>query len=439
MCLDSSTVMGPGMGLTPGNDMLLPPRLTHATDKFKWRKRVLLWVTTVKRFSKGGDKRAKGILSALGLTLYNALDQVFSTQVEQSIAAGEINLEGDDNEVENANKQINIVTSIIELVAKDSPTDGIRRLVQMMREVFSCTRKTGESPALFARRFQALALDYLNHCDTATIQQDNQNFAMLLLENSKISASVYSSIITRLVSMIASRSGNAASKIFVISKDRLEAIKERAGAIRNQVQGVDSITQLESVRAEHTRAIIYAVTATIDANELHVKQDRTIFRITLDDAVEVLKDLKVEDGDDDVRRIGAMLGKRDFRDNDQEGNRGRNSYYASGRDKKQKTHIPNGQGPKSVSRCHNCKEPNHWYRDPECIYNVIKALMEGKEIATDVVQKLSPTVRNLFKDENGNFKSKIPVSELVGSIGNGNGSSDLKDISNEKFSSSYFR
>ena len=192
MCLDSSTVMGPDTGSTPGNDMLLPPRLTHLTDKFKWRKRVMLWVTTVKRFAKGGDRRAKGILSALGLTLNNALDQVFSSQVEQSIAAGAIDLEGDDNEIENTTKQFHVVTSIIELVSKDSPTDGIRKLVNMMRQVFNCTRKNVEAPDQFARRFQALALDYLNHCDTATIQQDSQNFAIILLENSKISPSVYS-------------------------------------------------------------------------------------------------------------------------------------------------------------------------------------------------------------------------------------------------------
>ena len=255
---------------------------------------------------------------------------------------------------------------------------------------------------------------------------------MLLLENSKISASVYSSIITRLVSMIASRSGTVANKIFVISKHRLEEIKEKTSAIRNLVQEANGIEQMGTVHAEHTKGIIDAITATIDANELHVKQDRTIFRITLDDAVEVLKDLKVEDGDNGTKRVGTMLGKREYRDNDHGGNRNR-----SGRDKKQKTHIPSGQGPKAVSKCHNCKEPNHWYHDSECIYNVIKALMEGKEIPTEIVQKLSHTARNLFKDENGNFKSKVPVSELVEAIGSSN--YNTKDVSNEKRSNSYFR
>ena len=219
--------MGPDRALAPGKDMLLPPQLSTTTDKFKWRKRVTLWVTTVKRFTKGGDKRAKGILSALGLTLFNSLDVVFASQVEQSISAGVINLDGDDDENEKVIKQLHIVNDIIDLVARDSPTDGIRRLVQMMRLVFNCTRKNGESPAIFARRYQALALDYLNHCDTATIQQDSQNFAMMLLENAMLPDTVYSSIITRLVSTISTQRSSNGNKIFVISKDRLEGIKKR--------------------------------------------------------------------------------------------------------------------------------------------------------------------------------------------------------------------
>ena len=146
-----------------------------------------------------------------------------------------------------------------------------------------------------------------------------------------------------------------------------------------------------------------------------------------------MKDLKVEDGEDDQKHIGAMLGKRDYRDCDNRWNRGKN-----GRDKRQKTHIPSGQGPKAVTRCHNCKEQNHWYRDLECIYNVIKALMEGHEIPTEVVEKLSPATRNLFKDEKSNIKNKIPVSELIESMGNSN-DNGKKDVSNEKYNNSYFR
>lgn len=118
------------------------------------------------------------------------------------MAAGVTDLDGDDSEVQNINKQIHVVNNIVDLIAKDSPTDGIRKLyrpsdavcedmthnfhnVKVMPQVFTSTRNNEESPAMFARRFEALELDYLNHCDTATIRQDSQNFEMLLLENAK--------------------------------------------------------------------------------------------------------------------------------------------------------------------------------------------------------------------------------------------------------------
>ena len=283
---DHSTVMGPDRAPTPNFNMLLPPRLTAKTDKFKWRKQVSLWVTTVKRFAKGGNRKAKGILSALALSLFNSLDQMFASQIEQAITASIINLDEEDSDDEDPSKQVLFVSNIINLVSKDSPTDGIRRLVQMMRNIFNCSRKNGESPAIFARRYQAAALDYLNHCDTAIIQQDSQNFAMMLLENARIPASVYSSVMRRLVSTITSRS-EATNKILVISKDRLTGIRDKA----NELQSTNSSEDYEAT----IKSTIDAVTATVNVNENHAKQDRTVFRITLDDAVEVLKDLKVED------------------------------------------------------------------------------------------------------------------------------------------------
>ena len=90
--------MGPDGGSTPKKaiDILSLPFLTPTTDKFKWRKQVQMWITTVRRYTKCGDTRANGILNALGLTLFNALDTVFASKVERSIAAGIISFDEDD-------------------------------------------------------------------------------------------------------------------------------------------------------------------------------------------------------------------------------------------------------------------------------------------------------------------------------------------------------
>ena len=219
-----------------------------------------------------------------------------------------------------------------------------------------------------------------------------------------------------------------------LSYNRLEAIKTKSIFMKNMVEENQSPSATDHTNV--AREVIAAVTATINANELHIKQDRTIFRITLDDAVEVLKDAKFEDEDtacEDSKNkpSNSLLGKREYYENDH--NRNRDS-----RDKKQKSHIPCGQGPKATSRCRACKEFNHWYRDPECIYNVIKASMEGKETATDVIQKLSSSVREVFKDENGNYKNKVPVNAIIEVIGDSN-NSIAKEDSNAKTSNSYFR
>lgn len=55
------TVMGPDRVTLPGKDILLPTFLRPNTDKYTWRKKVQLSATTVKRFARGGDKRAMDI------------------------------------------------------------------------------------------------------------------------------------------------------------------------------------------------------------------------------------------------------------------------------------------------------------------------------------------------------------------------------------------
>ena len=64
------------------------------------------------------------------------------------ITAGIINLDTTDEESEGGVER-NVVQDIISIVAKDSPTDSVRRLVQMMRAVYACTRKDAEPTALY--------------------------------------------------------------------------------------------------------------------------------------------------------------------------------------------------------------------------------------------------------------------------------------------------
>ena len=123
------------------------------------------------------------------------------------------------------------------------------------------------------------------------------------------------------------------------------------------------------------------------------------------------------------KRIGSMLGKRDFNQGEYQPN-----HQGYSQEKRPKSYIPSEKGPKAISRCRNRKEFNHWYRDPECIYNVVKNLIEGREIDQEVVQKLSPQIRTMFKDENGNFKPRVPVNQTISAMGGNSINGDKKYI-----------
>ena len=134
--------MGPDRRYNPGNDILMPPYLGPKTDKFLWRKHVQRWATTVKRFASGGDNKAQGIDNALGLTLFNALDNVFASKVERTVRAGLVSLDFEYEGESNASAQQQVVKDIISIVAKETPTDGTRRLVQMMRKCIQLFKET---------------------------------------------------------------------------------------------------------------------------------------------------------------------------------------------------------------------------------------------------------------------------------------------------------
>lgn len=79
----------------------------------------------MKTYTKGGDKRPKGMLNALGITLYNALSDVYSSQIEQANASGNVTLEASDEDIMNPVNWIKTIEQIIYLVAQDFRKDSI--------------------------------------------------------------------------------------------------------------------------------------------------------------------------------------------------------------------------------------------------------------------------------------------------------------------------
>lgn len=281
------------------------------------------------------------------MTLCNALDAIFSSKAECALTAGLLTLDLDGEYGGSASEQHQVVRNIVNMVAKDTPTDSIRRLVQMMQNVYNCTRKHDESTQLYGRRFQSLAIEYLNHCDSAAAAQDSQNLSMLRLENANIPASVHSTVVTQMVSNATNRNLDPVDKIYLISKATLEYMIEKADSLA--FADIDTSEEIaNSIKNLALRAI--------KTNERHVQEDRTSFRVALDEAVHTLADMKVDDNTVSTKIeksniVFSMLGKRKSYDG-----HGNNSHV---RNSRSKLRVPNGEGPKAMSKCRACGQSNH--------------------------------------------------------------------------------
>lgn len=82
---------------------------------------------------------------------------------------------------------------------KGFATDGLRKLVSMSKDVFTCQRGHEKPFSQFGERFREYAQRYLSYCIASQIRQETQKFAMVLLENSKLPTSNFNTIVSLLV------------------------------------------------------------------------------------------------------------------------------------------------------------------------------------------------------------------------------------------------
>lgn len=169
-----------------------PPKLETKTDKF-------LWAQKIRSFAKGGDNKAKGIANSLGITLYSAMDNSFIQVIYSAITTGDLKLVANNDDDAEVLNQKEVIEIIIGLVAKDSVTDGVRRLVKMSQNVHACKRGKNEIYETFAEPFRGVAQTYLNHCYAGNTSQGSQDLPMLLLENAKLPSSTFNNIVSILI------------------------------------------------------------------------------------------------------------------------------------------------------------------------------------------------------------------------------------------------
>ena len=226
-----------------------------------------------------------------------------------------------------------------------------------------------------------------------------------------------------------------ADRIHLISRRTLDSIVDKASSIEAKLQGTgqegDDHERYRTTFIGAVQSIKMLAVKAIKNNERHEKEYRSSFRVTLDDAVETLSDVRIEDSatfssSDKPKAFGAMMGKLKFYEE-------QNNSNAYPRQNRMESRIPSGEGPKDNSKCKACGERNHWYRDPERVFNVMRTVMQGKDVHPDVIKNLSPSIRN---EKAKDWSAKVHVADIMRNIGE---DSAVKPGDDTKANKSYFR
>ena len=223
-----------------------------------------------------------------------ALDYSFQEVVKSAMQEGWIVLVEDEEDELSTLDQKKVVEQIVNLVARDSDTDGIRRLVKMNRDVYSCMKNCNGIYEDFAERFRGHAEKYLNHCHAGDTKQQSQIFAMLLFDKSRLPTTVYKSVIT-VVILDARQKHKNRDAVIAIADSAISDLMEKLKSMRDIVQDGDTE---DSVRNESMKTQLSEMLDVV-RNLQTIKRQKGLFVgtvpvICLDDAVAALRDVKHE-------------------------------------------------------------------------------------------------------------------------------------------------
>ena len=308
---------------------------------------------------------------------------------------------------------------IIALIAKDSVTETVRRLVSMLKQVYACKREQNESTAVYANRFEAIARRYLNNCSYMTALQDSQNFAMLILENANLPDESYNTVISQTVTKAKER-GISEEPVVSVPQEIFKKLKEEHDACLEKCQqrSPTESSRNENLKKEQSNEIQTHLkkASEIFAKQRRIEADRDItqksgIRLTLDDAIEAIIEVKVggsasqRDPLNNELKTGSLLGKHTYTDKEPQ-------YNGTGPENgKRRKYIPSGEGLKKNSRCKMCKQIGHWWTDAECIFNKIKNSLDTQQKDDDgnAARSIDDVIRDTFQNsqkDNGNHNDK---------------------------------
>lgn len=115
------------------------------------------------------------------------MDDYYQIFVEKEQLNNRLKMEPeDDDDHLKFDQHRKVVKQILLLVAKDSTSYSIRRMITFNRELFNCKRKDGESFRTFAERCRGVAQSYLSCLKRRPTHQEKQHRALVILKNARL-------------------------------------------------------------------------------------------------------------------------------------------------------------------------------------------------------------------------------------------------------------
>ena len=369
-------VMGPGGSDYPSErgDMLEAPMLTNKTDKFVYRRNVRMWYECVQSSAESGYSKAMGTSKNLGHALFSRMDQQYKRIVHSAIDNGSIRLRTHpDGKKFTDEEHVECVEKILNLVAKETTTDRVKRLIRMTKEVHECKRGAKESFAEYAVKFESLSRAYLSIAKARPDSQDEQNFAIMAIENAKLPIATYNAIISNLVShakdnVRVTMTHVPAEKIRSLVAE-IRELHQRAPNLTMQAQDAESMANT----VQDTQRLVSSLHHKIQDLPIPMErssEDNEDHAISLTKALEELHDVKAEDQQQTVekdgktndtqntnqtKQLGAMMSGRDDNRKPKRKNRRDRSQYNHQRNSRKRQHDRR----KHSYRTHSSRHDTH--------------------------------------------------------------------------------
>ena len=340
-----ATVMGPESSSVSfsGASVTSPPKfVSNVTAKTKYRDSLRRWMRMLTQFAKV-DSKSKAILEGAGHLIYLSCDTLSQELLNQAEKSGELVLDGQQDDV-SRNK---MVEKILNTIAKDTPTEKVKREVDLLTEIQSCQRTSDESPSTFAVRFSSAVAAYANQ--TVELNENtSRQFAVLMLRNANLSPDTLNSLLFQLTTNITRRPRQHTA--------RVELTKQELDAMLCDAAGV---TSSDGKTAQEKMTVARKAITKIEQDSSPV--------FTLDDARASLSQVI---GDKATVKT-SMLGRRSMAGGDRFG------------------HI---KKMKSESTCRACGKVGHWYRDNEECRRVIRERRQNAQRERPVPDQAPPKV-----------------------------------------------